>query len=281
MQKNTTKDAATPQIFDFNSNLIRVFVDDQRNPWFVANDICRVLEYANPRDAIRKFCRAEGVAKRDILTEGGIQQITVINEGNLYRLILKSHKPQAEAFESWVCDEVLPTIRKTGRYEHVGSEPFGSKPAIPFDFVCPHMLDSLRRISRPLANAYLVARGVTPDYVSGLLGNPEAAAFSGRDNADRTPLEVLKIKVPEYASAQDENCWYLFQKDWEKVCQGYSAKWTARDLADLGLLRHDEGRLTMKAGLNLFGSRGGKRRRPYVYAVRKTLLDAGNLPVAL
>jgi hypothetical protein len=138
-------------------------------------------------------------------------------------------------------------------------------------------------MNRSLAQGYLVENGITPAYVAGLLGNPEATVdFGGfgREITDRVPLEVLRTKVPEYASAQDENCWYLFRRDWETVCQGYSAKWTARYLADLGLLRHDDGRLTMKAGPNLFGGRGGKGHRPYVYAVRKTLLDAGNLPVA-
>ncbi len=81
-----------------------------------AVDVCRALGYKNTRDAIIKHCRQKGVAKRDTPTEGGKQEMTFIDEGNLYRLILKSNLPAAREFESWVCDEVLPSIRRTGSY---------------------------------------------------------------------------------------------------------------------------------------------------------------------
>ena len=85
-------------------------------PWFCAADVCAVLGYANNRDALAKHCRSGGVAKRDTPTSSGNQSMTFINEGNLYRLCIKSHKPEAQKFEAWVCDEVLPAIRKTGAY---------------------------------------------------------------------------------------------------------------------------------------------------------------------
>lgn len=111
--------AALLQSFAFQNHSIRVvMIDDQ--PWFVALDVCRVLGYVNANDAIKKHCRAKGVAKRDTLTSGGKQSVTIIDEGNLYRLIIKSRKPEAEPFESWVCDEVLPTIRRTGGYQQGG-----------------------------------------------------------------------------------------------------------------------------------------------------------------
>lgn len=101
---------------------IRVLVIDGE-PWFAAVDVCNVLDYANGRDAIAKHCRAGGVAKRDTPTNSGIQPLTYINEGNLYRLVIKSRKPEAERFESWVCDEVLPSIRKTGSYALPAARP--------------------------------------------------------------------------------------------------------------------------------------------------------------
>lgn len=102
--------------FHFESREIRtVLIDDQ--PWFCATDICAALEYANSRQAIQKNCREKGVSIRDTLTQGGKQSLTFIDEGNLYRLIIKSRKEEAQRFESWVCDEVLPSIRKYGRYE--------------------------------------------------------------------------------------------------------------------------------------------------------------------
>ena len=87
-------------------------------PWFCASDICEILDYTNNRKAISDHCREKGVTKRYTLTNGGKQEAVFINEGNLYRLILKSHMPAAEKFESWVCDEVLPSIRKYGYYIH-------------------------------------------------------------------------------------------------------------------------------------------------------------------
>lgn len=103
--------------FDFNGHGIRVITNEENQVFFVAKDVCDVLNYSNSRDAIAKHCKKEGVAICDTPTESGIQQMTIINEGNLYRLVLKSKKKEAEKFESWVCDEVLPTIRKTGKYD--------------------------------------------------------------------------------------------------------------------------------------------------------------------
>lgn len=68
------------------------------------------------RKAINDHCKEKGVTFRDTLTEGGMQKLKYINEGNVYRLIISSDMPQAEVFESWIFDEVLPTIRKRGYY---------------------------------------------------------------------------------------------------------------------------------------------------------------------
>lgn len=83
-------------------------------PYFVGTDVAKALGYNNPRDAVSRHCK--GVVKRDTPTSSGIQSMSYINEGDLYRLIMKSKLPSAEKFESWVMDEVLPTIRKTGSY---------------------------------------------------------------------------------------------------------------------------------------------------------------------
>lgn len=101
--------------FLFESYEIRTqLIDDQ--PWFCVADVCRILGYMNSRDALAKHCREKGVAKRDTFTVKGRQSLTFIDEGNLYRLIIKSRKEEAQRFESWVCDEVLPAIRKHGGY---------------------------------------------------------------------------------------------------------------------------------------------------------------------
>nr|DAM08488.1 MAG TPA: repressor domain protein [Bacteriophage sp.] len=84
-------------------------------PYFVGTDVAKALGYSNPRKAILDHCK--GVTKRDTPTSSGIQSMSYINEGDLYRLIMKSKLPSAEKFEAWVMDEVLPTIRKTGSYQ--------------------------------------------------------------------------------------------------------------------------------------------------------------------
>jgi prophage antirepressor-like protein len=117
--------ASAPSVFSFDTSHIRVFTDEQGESWFCAHDVCSVLGYVNPRDAIAKHCREKGVAKRDTLTGGGAQSLIYINEPNLYRLIIKSRKPEAERFEAWVMEEVLPALRKTGSYT-TKQEPLGA-----------------------------------------------------------------------------------------------------------------------------------------------------------
>lgn len=84
--------------------------------YFPATDVALKLGYSNPHDAISKHCRREGVAFYEVLSKGGPQQKKFIDEGNLYRLIIRSKLPEAEKFERWVFDEVIPTIRKHGAY---------------------------------------------------------------------------------------------------------------------------------------------------------------------
>lgn len=83
-------------------------------PYFVANDVTKALGYSNSRDAVARHCK--GVVKHDTPTTSGIQTMSYIPEGDLYRLITHSKLPSAERFESWVFDEVLPSIRKNGGY---------------------------------------------------------------------------------------------------------------------------------------------------------------------
>ena len=89
-------------------------VEIDGKPYFVGKDIAKSLGYSNPRDAIARHCK--GVVKHDNFKEGG-QNISLISEGDMYRLITHSKLESAERFESWVFDEVLPTLRKTGSYE--------------------------------------------------------------------------------------------------------------------------------------------------------------------
>ena len=81
---------------------------------FVASDVAKALGYSRPADAITAHCK--GSVKHRLPTNGGMQELKIIPEGDVYRLITHSKLPAAEKFESWVFDEVLPSIRKHGAY---------------------------------------------------------------------------------------------------------------------------------------------------------------------
>ena len=101
--------------FQFESSTVRTVTDEVGEILFVGKDICETLGYANHNDAMNKHCK--GVAKRyPLQTSGGMQEVRVLTEADVLRLVVNSKLPTAEAFERWVFEEVLPTIRKTGRY---------------------------------------------------------------------------------------------------------------------------------------------------------------------
>lgn len=101
-------------VFSFSSTPVRMFSDARGEMWFLAKDVCEILGYRSSSDALKKHCRARGVAKYHTPTAKGKQMLSYINQGNLYRLIVRSRKAEAEKFEAWVMDEVLPYIRKSG-----------------------------------------------------------------------------------------------------------------------------------------------------------------------
>ncbi|HFB2559506.1 TPA: Bro-N domain-containing protein [Neisseria gonorrhoeae] len=105
------------QVLNFQQNSVRTVADNKGELWFLANDVCEILGYTNPRRTVDLHCKSRGVTKRYTPTASGEQEMTYINEPNLYRLIIKSRKPAAEAFEEWVMETVLPAIRKTGGYQ--------------------------------------------------------------------------------------------------------------------------------------------------------------------
>ena len=94
---------------------IRASITDDGNPIFCARDVAVALGYKNPNDAIAKHCK--GIAIRyPLMTDGGEQLARFITEGDMYRLIASSKLDSAQRFETWVFDEVLPSIRKHGMY---------------------------------------------------------------------------------------------------------------------------------------------------------------------
>ena len=98
----------------YKNSPIRIVTKDGE-PWFVAKDVCKVLEITKVDSAIRNL-DADEKGAHTVSTPGGNQEMTIVSEAGLYSLILRSRKPEAKAFKRWVTHEVLPSIRKTGAY---------------------------------------------------------------------------------------------------------------------------------------------------------------------
>ena len=115
LYKMTEKEVSKEFTFNENNKPIRVELVDGE-PWFVAKDVCDALTLENSRKATASLDDDEkGVSP--IVTPSGTQQMTIVNESGLYNLIFQSRKPEAKKFRKWVTGEVLPSIRKTGKYE--------------------------------------------------------------------------------------------------------------------------------------------------------------------
>lgn len=108
------------QVFDFEDNAVRV-IEIDGEPWFVAADVCRILDIQNPSDAVKGLDDDER-ARYNLgrSANGGGGETNIINESGLYNLIFRSRKPEAKKFRKWVTAEVLPSIRKTGMYVEPG-----------------------------------------------------------------------------------------------------------------------------------------------------------------
>ena len=119
----TASTAITP--FNFNEHAVRV-IQIEDAPWFVATDVAESLGYKSPKDAA-SYLDDDEKGSAIVRPPGGDQKLTVINESGLYALVLRSRKPEARKFAKWVTSEVLPAIRKTGKYERTAL-PYTAQP---------------------------------------------------------------------------------------------------------------------------------------------------------
>lgn len=104
------------QSFNFNNATMRTLTDTAGDPWFVAKDVCDILSLKNSRKATAELDPDE---KNTVTISDGIPgnpNKTIISEPGLYKLIMRTRKPEAKEFQRWVTHEVLPSIRKHGIY---------------------------------------------------------------------------------------------------------------------------------------------------------------------
>lgn len=108
-------DSRQPTTFNFGDQPIKVIPDHSNAPWFIASEVCKVLNISNVSQAVARLDDDEKSYMSDIYPSLGSNQL-MINESGLYSLVLRSDRPEAKAFKKWVTSEVLPAIRKTGSY---------------------------------------------------------------------------------------------------------------------------------------------------------------------
>ena len=171
------------QVFNNNEFGAVRTIEINNKPYFCGSDVAKALGYAIPSKAINTHCK--GVSKMEIPTAGGKQEMQIIPEGDVYRLIIKSKLPSAERFESWVFDEVLVQIRQTGGYIPVKET------------------DSDEEI---LAKALLIANR-TLEKKDKLISEmtPKASWFDEFINSDGLYTSTQVAKLFGYKSAQELN----------------------------------------------------------------------------
>jgi len=148
-------------VFDYESNEIR-FVGDKP----VGNDIAKALGYADPAKTISTKVKAKNKGVAKMVTPGGIQSVTVLEEAGVYQLIFGSKLPSAEKFQDWVFEEVLPSIRKTGKY--------GTQSAFSHNFEWFERLKLYRRKTKIPTGWF----SIFEEMCSGLMADFEDAGYS-------------------------------------------------------------------------------------------------------
>ncbi len=219
MDTTNTNTTGLMQAFDFNDNTVRVILRDDVT-WFMASDVCRVLEIGNSPQAVSAL---EDDEKNTITINDGIRgnpNKTFISESGLYALIFKSRKPEAKKFRKWITSEVIPVIRQTGGYTQAEALPVRSELGRLRDLlmtsaeaVANKQLDVGRAQQvANLAAKYLEALKIEGDYTGyeNVLGLRSGQA-SGRllRGADKRPADaqmqgVLERGVPGAEASQPD-----------------------------------------------------------------------------
>ncbi|MCT7992505.1 BRO-N domain-containing protein [Laspinema olomoucense] len=163
-------------IFNFHNNQVRIVIIDGK-PWFVAKDLCEVLEIKNSRDALTRLDDDEKDTVGITDAIGRKQDTAIVSESGMYALILSSRKPQAKPFRKWVTSEVLTAIRQEGFYSVSGQPmaPFwyqrllldGTKNKAPLGHftIFREVIDLVRDLE---ANGYVLPDNAYPDISVGL-----------------------------------------------------------------------------------------------------------------
>jgi prophage antirepressor-like protein len=216
-------------IFDYEETSVRSVVIDGK-PWFVGKDVCRCLEIADHHQAIERLADDER-GRYSVPTPSGSQDIKIVSEPGVYRLVFTSRTASAERFKRWIAHEVLPAIRKTGQFgisaQQISDDPIDDSAFDDLRKSAP-ILREWRLLYGKVAARRLALRLPIPQVVV-----DEMAADDGDEYTSSFCSEVLARVQGERASAADVYAAYL---EW---CQDNEARpitQTAfgRRLTDLG-----------------------------------------------
>lgn len=120
--------------FKFEETNVRTLVKEDGSIWFIAKDVCDVLEYKTWQVNIISHIPDEWKGVNRINTLGGNQEVSILSESGLYFFLARSDKPKALPFQKWIAGEVVPSIRKTGSYSVKKADKFA---------IMRNMLDAL------------------------------------------------------------------------------------------------------------------------------------------
>lgn len=185
-------------------------------PWFVGKDVASALGYSNARDAIQKHVDDEDKLTSQIATAGQNRNVIVINESGLYSLILSSKLPGAKKFKRWVTSDVLPALRKTGRYNIVTAPVAAEQRVLTTDdyLKAASIVATCRNERLPYVMHYLTQGGFEAPRFADVGSDPgdsalairlimDAKAIYGMDNAQIGRIVGLdRVQISRYANGQ-------------------------------------------------------------------------------
>ncbi len=249
-------------LFNFNGFTVRAVTRPNGEPGFVGKDVADRLGYADTVNAIKQHCR--GVAIHHPIQDalGRAQQARILTEPDVMRLIVSSKLPEAEAFERWVFEEVLPSIRRTGAY----AAPAAAPQAMPSSVEAMQVADALATMLRLEGSARLgVARKAMELTAPSLLPMVPAYAIdaptgsaSGSSEPTASLTELLKehgIKMSAVATNALLAASGLIVRMERPSTRGAKAYWSVTDAG-------------MKYGKNVSSDRNQRETQPHWYRAR-------------
>jgi prophage antirepressor-like protein len=201
--------------FTYNAMECPIMLDDQKNPWWIAKNVCDILGLTNITMALSRIDDDEKLTSK-IFISGQRREVWLINEPGLYSLVLTSNKLEAKAFKRWITHEVLPAIRKTGSY--AAGEPKPVKPSLKeaADFMREARLSLGVRSARRAIKHYL-----GPE-------NFEPLSRRSRNSSAKEPTVPLSEykKVWPWGVSPEEEEWFL--NNWDKLSEADQEAFIAR-----------------------------------------------------